>query len=482
MRILIKDIDVIKSADSEVMRGADIGIEDGRILFVNCSDNMCAAGDAAGAMRGQGNQDAAVTDAKQQRGQGSPGAGAVTANQQREQGSPGVQNGFVPDKVINGCRKLAIPGLVNAHCHSAMTLLRGFADDLELETWLFDNIIPAESKLAPDDVYWGTQLGIIEMIKNGTTCFNDMYLNMDEVGRAVYESGIRASISIGPLLSGKRGDALVDVEGCRAFFNKWDKKDGGRIRTNIEIHSMYMYTPETLRAGAELAKELNSPIHIHMLETATERKNILEQFGKSSIELALEFGLLDVGVIAAHCVHVSEADISIMVNKGVNAVHNPTSNLKLASGIAPVKEMIAAGVNVCLGTDGVASNNVLNMFKEMHLAALIHKGVRGDPTLILAGEAFRMATENGAKAIGFSDSGVIGPGRAADIVIIDMDKPHLTPLHNHMSTLVYSVGGHDVDTVIVDGDILMESREMLTIDEEKVKNMVRRISESRFRS
>jgi 5-methylthioadenosine/S-adenosylhomocysteine deaminase len=454
MRILIKEIDLIKSANSDVIKGADIGIEGDRILFIRDTNGSRVNGSDVhgGVVNNSGINNSGIND------------GAEASDE------------FKPDKVIDGRRKLAIPGLVNCHTHSAMTLLRGFADDLALETWLFDCIIPAESKLEPEDVYWGSQLGIIEMIRNGTTCFNDMYLNMDEVGRAVYESGVRSSISIGPLLSGKRGDALVDIEGCKAFFEKWDNKDRGRITTNIEIHSIYMYTEETLREGAKLAKELNSPIHIHVLETAAEKKNMWEKHGKTSFELAEEYGLLDTNVIAAHCVHVSDADIAIMVRKGVNAVHNPSSNLKLASGIAPLREMIAAGVNVCLGTDGTASNNTLSMFKEMYLAAIIHKGVSGDPTLISASEAFKMATENGAKALGFTDCGVIRSGAKADIAILDMDKPHLTPLHNYISSLVYSVGGQDTDTVIVDGKVLMENRRMLTLDEEKVMYMAGKIS------
>ena len=510
MKILIKNIDIIKSADTEVVKNADIGVENGRILFIkeNTREESTASGAFASDATRQSddfalnsamkNNSAFASDATRQsddfalhsamknNNAFAPNAikqiddfalNSVMKNNSAFASDATKQiDDFAPDRTIDGKGKLAIPGLVNAHCHSAMTLLRGYSDDLALEEWLFGNIIPAESMLEPGDVYWGSQLGIIEMIKSGATCYNDMYLNMDEVGRAVVESGIRASISIGPLLSGKRGDALVDIDGCKAFFKKWNKQADGRITTNIEIHSLYMYTPETLIEGAKLAKELNAPIHIHILETAVEKKNIFEKYGKSSVELAAEYGILDTNPILAHCVHVDEKDISIISETRASVAHNPSSNLKLASGIAPITEMLAAGVNVCIGTDGAASNNVLNMFKEMHLTALIHKGVKGDPTLITAKDAFKMATENGARALGFSDCGILEPGRKADIVILDMDKSHLTPLHNYMSTLVYSAGGEDVDTVIVDGKLLMKNREMLIIDEEKVKSMARGIA------
>ena len=408
----------MQSSDAEPLSNANIGIENDRILFVQEAD------------------------------------------------AP-IPEGFHADKTIDGRNHLAIPGLVNAHCHAAMTLLRGYADDVELETWLFQKIFPAEAKLKDEDVYWGTVLGVAEMIRNGTTCFNDMYLRMENVAAAVTDTGMRAALSIGPLLSGKRSDALVDGEGCRAFFKQWDKSSGGRIHTNMEIHSLYLYQPETLREGAKLAKDMKASIHIHILETETERNNMLKEFGKTTVQLAEEYGLLDVPVIAAHCVHVDDSDMDILRKKDVSVVHNATSNLKLASGIAPIHQMLSRNIRVCLGTDGAASNNVLNMFDEMHLAALLHKGVNQSPTCVSAKDVFQMATSNGAAALGFSECGTIEPGKKADITIINMDKPHLTPCYNYLSTLIYSTQGADVETVIVDGRILMENRELTTIDEEK---------------
>ncbi|MDR1061400.1 MAG: amidohydrolase [Clostridiales bacterium] len=424
MGILIKNIDALPSADGPAALGVDIGIDGDRVAFVQKS------------------------------------------------GSP-LPPGFAAGRTIPGAGRLAIPGLVNAHCHAAMTLLRGYADDMELETWLFDRIFPAEAQLSGDDIYWGTMLGAAEMIKNGVTCFNDMYLKMDSVAEAILGSGIRAAVSVGPLLTGKRGDAGVDADSCKAFFRKWDGAGGGNIRTNMEIHSIYLFQPETLAAGARLAKELGSAIHIHILETAAERENMLREYGKSSVLLAEEYGLLDSPVIAAHCVHVDSAEILRLRDRGASVAHNPSSNLKLASGIAPVPEMLRAGVNVCLGTDGAASNNSLDMFMEMRLAALLHKGASREPAAVPAAQAFRMATRNGALALGFEDCGEIAPGRKADITIVQLDRPHLSPLHSHLSTLVYSARGSDAETVIVNGKVLMENRELLTIDEEKTTHMAR---------
>jgi len=416
MKILIKNVDALASDESPVMKGADIGIDGNIIKFIS---------------------------------------------------KDGAPQGFTPDRVICGGGKLAIPGLVNAHCHTAMTLLRGYADDMELESWLFQKIFPAEARLSGEDIYWGTTLGIAEMIRGGVTCVNDMYLKMDNVASAFLDSGIRAVVSIGPLLTEKRGDALVDAEGCKAFFKRWNGASDGRIGANIEIHSIYLYQPDTLVEGARLAKALGAAIHIHILETATERKNMLAQYGESSVALAAKYGLFDVPALAAHCVHVDDDEIGILNEKNVSVAHNPCSNLKLASGIAPVVKMLGRGVNVCLGTDGASSNNTLDIFMEMRLAAMIHKGVSGDPTAVPAAAAFKMATSNGAKALGISGAGVLKAGNKADITLISTDAPHMQPIYDHLSALVYAARASDVDTVIADGNILMESRRLTTIDEEK---------------
>ena len=450
MKLLIKGVDALASYSAPVLRGVDIGIEDDRILFISVNGDLAASDMPA------------------------PSPPAPAPSPPSPAPSPPAHAGFMPDRVINGAGLLAIPGLVNAHCHTAMTLLRGYADDMLLETWLFDRIFPAEAMLTDEDIYWGTSLGIAEMLRGGITCVNDMYLKMDNVAAAFRDSGMRARVSIGPLLTEKRGDALVDTDGCKAFFKRWDGVGGGRLGVNIEIHSIYLYTPDTLMEGARLAKEIGAAIHIHLLETATERKNMLGQFGESSVALAAKYGLLDSPVIAAHCVHVDDGDIELLRRKNASVAHNPTSNLKLASGIAPVPEMLGRGLNVCLGTDGAASNNTLDIFMEMRQAALIHKGVSGSPTTVAAGEAFRMATQNGADALGIKDAGTLAPGKKADIALISLDSPHIQPIHSHLSALVYAARASDVETVIADGRILLDRRKLTTIDEEKAVYMANR--------
>lgn len=386
---------------------------------------------------------------------------------------------FKAHKVLDGKNGIAMPGLVNAHTHSAMTLLRNYADDLPLEEWLFGKIIPAEGKLSPEDVYWGAMLGITEMIKSGTTCFADMYLHMDEVARAVEESGIRANLSKGPITSSVRGAGLiVDAEDCTRYLKKWHNAANGRIKVFVEIHSVYLFDEESITGAARLAKELGTGLHIHVSETRAELETSMKKYGANPPEVCLRSGIFDVPALAAHCVHLSDSDLEILKAKDVSPVHNPSSNLKLGSGIARIQDMLDKGINVCLGTDGAASNNNLNLFEEMHLAALIHKGVNLNPVQVNAQQVIEMATVNGAKATGFGgETGCIREGMKADLILIDTDKPHLCPVNNPLSAIVYSAQAADVDTVIIDGNIVMENRKLLTIDEEKVKFQVRQIVE-----
>ncbi|HPP36718.1 MAG TPA: amidohydrolase [Clostridiales bacterium] len=431
MRILIEGIDVL-TADpaAEYIRNADIGIADDRIEFI------------------------------------------VPAGQRVPD--------FIPDRKINGKNMLAMPGMVNAHTHCAMTLMRNAADDLPLHKWLFEKIFPIEDRLTDDAVYWGTRLAAAEMIKSGTTALADMYLHMDAAARGIVDTGMRVNLSKSPLEFHSEGGLKADdvFDDVRTYFKNWNGKYNGRIRVYLEVHSTYLFDWPSLIRASELAKELGTGIHIHLLETARERKESFEKHEKSSVEICAETGIFDVPVIGAHLVHIDEEDIRILKQYGVNAAHNPTSNLKLGSGISPVHKMLDAGVNVALGTDGTASNNNLNMFEEMHLAALIHKGVAQDPELVTARQAFMMATVNGSRAVGFGDeTGILKPGMKADMILLDMDKPHLCPVNDPFSAVVYSAQASDVDTVIVDGNILMEKRELKTIDEERVMFEVRKHSD-----
>mgnify|MGYP000586462728 FL=1 len=389
-----------------------------------------------------------------------------------------IPENLLPDKIIDGKNKLAMPGLINAHTHSGMTLLRNYANDLALEDWLYKKIFPAEARIEEEDIYWGTLLAIIEMIKSGTTCFADMYLHMDQTAKAVCESGIRANLSRSLLkFSSDDRKPIDDSELCIKYHKDWHGRENGRLIVSLEVHSVYLFDLQSLKNAAELAKKLGIGIQIHILETVTERTESIKKYGMDSAEICAECGIFDVPTVAAHCVHMSENDYYILKSKNVSVAHNPTSNLKLGSGIANIPYMMKCGINVALGTDGTASNNNLNMFEEMHLAALIHKGYNMNPQLINAKQTINMATVNGAKAVGFGDSvGVIKNGMKADIIILDMNKPHLTPVNDPFSAVVYSAQASDVDTVIVDGRILMEGRRLINIDEELVKYKVREIS------
>lgn len=384
---------------------------------------------------------------------------------------------FVPDRVIDGKNKILMPGLINGHTHSGMTLLRNFANDLNLEDWLFNNIFIAEGKMTPEDVYWGTMLGILEMIRSGTTAFAEMYLYMERVAQAVLETGIRCNLCRSPLKF-MEGKSTREKINCFDYYKEWNNRDNGRIKVFVEVHSVYLFDRETLSESAYIAKELNTGIHIHLHETLNELKTSMEKYNMSPLEICNETKILDVPVLGAHCVHLSPGDKELLRAKGVSVCHNPTSNLKLGSGVADIPGILKNGINVCIGTDGAASNNNLNMFEEMHIGSILHKGIHKDPTIINANQMLKMATVNGAKAIGFEgEVGVIKEGMKGDVILIDTDKAHLCPVNDPVAAIVYAAQGSDVDTVIVDGRILMEKKEMTTIDEEKVKYMARKISE-----
>ncbi|MFN3698711.1 MAG: amidohydrolase [Dictyoglomus sp.] len=370
------------------------------------------------------------------------------------------------DYIINGKNKLAMPGLVNTHTHLAMTLFRGYADDLPLKEWLEEKIWPKEAKLTSEDVYWGSLLGICEMIKSGTVAFADMYFYMDEVARAVSESGIRASLSVGMI--GIAGDEEEIINRGVIFARNWHNKENGRIKVMLAPHAPYTCPPFFLEKVINKAVELGVGIHTHLSETILEVENIKNLYGLTPVRLMDRVGLFNVPVLAAHCVFVDDEEIEILSSKGVGVAHNPQSNLKLASGIAPIKKMSEKKVKVGLGTDGPASNNNLDLWEEIRLVATLHKGVEKDPVCIPAIEALKMATRNGMEILGWDNSGVIKEGYKADIILLDLNKPHFYPRHNLISHLVYSASSSDVDTVIVDGKVLMEKGKLKVLDEEKI--------------
>lgn len=384
------------------------------------------------------------------------------------------------ERTIEGEGCLLVPGLVNAHTHLAMTLFRGVANDLPLERWLTEEIWPREQKLTAKDIYWGALLGLAEMIQSGTTAFVDMYFRMEEVAQAVEEAGLRALLSYG-IVAPTPDRIEPEIRLAEAFAHGWDGGAGGRIRAALSPHAPYTCLPEVWRRVTALAHELHVPIHTHLAETAEEVARIRTEQGKSPAEWLEELGVFSVPVIAAHCVHVSEKDIEILAAHGASVAHCPTSNLRLACGIAPVQAMLDGGVNVALGTDGAASAGDLNLIEEMRLASLVAKHAARDPQALPAAEALRCATSRGAAALGLSkELGTIEAGRRADGVLIRMTGPHLCPSYDPLANLVYAAQGLDVEAVFVDGKPLLLGGEFQTLDVEEIEGRCRQISR-RFR-
>ena len=382
--------------------------------------------------------------------------------------------GFHEEKVIDGKDRLVIPGLINCHTHSYMAFMRNVADDLSFMDWLFGTIDPIEQQMTDEDTYWGACLAIIEMIKSGTTCFNDMQMNIHQTTRAVKESGMRAVISRGLIGSGH--DEAGQMRLRQAYEERDAAKDCDRLSFMLGPHAPYTCDDGFMRVVSEEAKKNGMRIHVHLSESVSEMEQIREKYGLTPIEMADRNGLFDVPAIAAHCVQVTDEDIAILKGKKVSVVTNPASNMKLGNGFAPIGKMVEMGVNVCLGTDGAASNNSLNMFRELGLLTLIHKGVNKTPQCISAREGFRIATINGAKALGLEEeTGSIEAGKKADLVILDLNTPSLTPRNNLIAGLSYSANGSEVETVIIDGKIVMEDRKVLTMDEELVYKKINEI-------
>ena len=373
------------------------------------------------------------------------------------------------DETLDAEGGLVIPGLVNAHGHAAMTLLRGYADDKPLDAWLQEDIWPAEGELTAEDIKAGTELAAVEMIRSGTTGFADMYFEEPHVAAVVEDAGLRALLGYGYITVGKtEADARADMEASVNFAEQYAKVGGDRIKTAVMPHSLTTANEALLREGVERAREADLPVHIHANETVDEVEPIVAERGVRPLEYAENAGLLADGDFLAHCVHVDDEEIEILADADATVVHCPASNAKLASGIAPVADMLDAGVTVGLGTDGAASNNDLDMFDEMRDAAMLGKLGADDAAAVPAGAAVRMATEGSAAALGF-DSGRIEEGANADLAVLDLDAAHLTPSHDLVSHLAYAATGSDVRHTVCGGDVLMEDREIQTLDEESVK-------------
>jgi len=389
-----------------------------------------------------------------------------------------VDNGFITyvgkdtiekaERVIDAKGCAVMPGLVNAHTHVSMTLFRGAADNLPYREWTA-RIQQAEMKLTPTDVSAGAYLGVLEMIKSGTTAFADMYFHMEGVAEVVRETGIRASLGYG-MIEGMNEDSETKLKNRAEFNRKWNGKANGRITTLYAPHSTLSCSKEFLIRIKEQVVRDRTGIHIHVLETEAELEAMKDRFGMCSVNLLDSIGMLDSRTIAAHCIWLSDGDIEILKNRGVNVAHCPTSNMALGVGTAPVPEMLAKGINVALGTDGGASSGSLDMWKEMRAASAIHKSNKEHG--IHPQKLLEMAALNGAKALGVN-AGVLKPGCCADIIIVDTSKLQFVP-GDIYSALVDGVSGFDVKTTIVDGRILMEEHEVKVLDEEKVVENARK--------
>ncbi|SEA22433.1 5-methylthioadenosine/S-adenosylhomocysteine deaminase [Haloplanus vescus] len=372
------------------------------------------------------------------------------------------------DETLDATDGLVMPGLVNAHTHVAMTLLRGYADDKPLETWLREDIWPVEAALEPADIEAGAELGMVEMIRSGTTAFADMYFEIDRTAAAVDRAGTRAVLGHGAISAGKDDEAArADIEESVAMAAQVDGAADGRVSGAVMPHSLTTVTPELLEFAAERAHEKGVPVHYHANETRDEVDPIVDERDQRPLAWARDLGLCGNDDFFAHGVHLDDSEIDLLAETGTGVVHCPASNMKLASGMAPVQRLLDAGATVGLGTDGAASNNDLDLFDEMRDAAMLGKLAADDASAVAAPDAVRMATAGGADVLGL-DTGRLEPGAAADIAVVDFDAPHLTPGHDLVSHLAYAVRGSDVRHTVCDGDILMRDREVLTLDEEAV--------------
>ena len=379
------------------------------------------------------------------------------------------------EKIIDADGKILLPGLINTHTHLSMTLFRGLADDLSLDSWLNDHIWPMEANLNGDYCYIGALLGAIEMIKSGTTTFSDMYFYMEDVARAVEDAGIRAVLSYGMIDFGDAERRENEINQNMTLFNSCNGMANGRIKVFLGPHSPYTASEDLLKKVRELADEYNMGIHIHVSETQKEINDSLDEKGLRPFEYLEKIGFLGPDVVAAHCVWLSDEEIEIIKKHGVKVSHNPCSNMKLASGVSPVSKLIENDICVSIGTDGASSNNNLDLIEELKTASLLQKVSTLDPKVLSSDEAIEMATIKGAETLGLDDEiGSIEVGKKADIILIDTNSANMVPDSSSLSSnVIYSANGSNVDTTICDGKILMENKKLVVLDEQEIYDKAR---------
>lgn len=383
-------------------------------------------------------------------------------------GTEQPQAAYDQEKDLSG--RLLLPGLINCHNHSPMVLLRGVGSDLSLQEWLFGKIMPIEDKLTAQDIKTGNQLALLEMISTGTTSYSDMYFEPQTAVENALACGIKANISR-PVQCFNQEETYA--ENFRAkesiqLFKDCHGAGDGRVRIDFSIHAEYTCFEHIVGPYSADCKSLGGRMHIHLSETKKEHDKCVEKYGKTPAKWFYDLGTFDSPTAAAHCVFVTEEDMALMLEKGVSPIHNPTSNMKLGSGFAPIQRMLELGLNVTLGTDGAASNNNLNLMEELHLAAVLHNGYHRDPTILKPAQLLAMATRNGARLQGREDTGELAVGKKADLIALDLKKPHLFPNLDPLALTVYSAQGSDVVLTMVDGKILYENGEFLTLDADKI--------------
>ncbi len=393
-----------------------------------------------------------------------------------------VPDNLQADEVVDGSGRVALPGLVNAHCHSPMTFERGWAEDLPFERWLNEKIWVQESVLTSDDVYWGAALAACEMIRSGTVAFNDKYFHMDRVAEVVVESGLKAGLTW--TIFGLDNDAEFtgrDLEGTADWIRETHRMANGRVRAFLGPHSSYICSPDTLARVVELAGELEVGIHLHLSETEEQVQSSLDRYGQRPVQHMDALGIFDApgGCVAAHCLIVDEIDTAVLVEKGVAVPHCPITYMKLAMPFPPLAERLKAGMKVALATDGPASNSDLDMFATIRQTALIHKYQSLDPEAIPGDTALRLATRK--EALGFEESGTLEIGQPADLILVNLDVPHMRPMHSLVANLVHSAKGADVTDVMVEGRWLMRDRQLVTLDEERILHEAERHAQDMVR-